>query len=142
MPLLSFGMVPVWLQSFHLQSNLQKYVDKYDCCEAVYCGGWEHDCCEVVYCGGWDYYFQQKRYNIIIGITQGLFYLHEDSRLRIIHQDIKASNILLDKDLNPKIVDFSLARPFEKDETFVGTGVSGTRWILERCGYINYFLGL
>eukprot|EP00253_Pinus_taeda_P013403 PITA_13403 len=70
----------------------------------------------------------QKRCSIILGITRGLLYLHEDSHLRIIHRDIKASNILLDKDLNPKIADFGLARLFEEDETSVGTIViAGTR---------------
>lgn len=69
----------------------------------------------------------QKRCSIILGITRGLLYLHEDSHLRIIHRDIKASNILLDKNLNPKIADFGLARLFEEDETSVGTGIAGTR---------------
>eukprot|EP00253_Pinus_taeda_P031078 PITA_31078 len=70
----------------------------------------------------------QKRCSIILGITRGLLYLHEDSHLRIIHRDIKAGNILLDKDLNPKIADFGLARLFEEDETSVGTIViAGTQ---------------
>jgi len=58
-----------------------------------------------------------KRFTIINGITRGLQYLHEDSQLKIVHRDLKASNILLDTAMNPKISDFGLARLFGEDQS-------------------------
>ncbi|KAK1415744.1 hypothetical protein QVD17_31529 [Tagetes erecta] len=70
---------------------------------------------------GWE-----KRFEIIIGVAEGLVYLHENTKNRIIHRDIKASNILLDLRLRPKIADFGLARSFQDDKSHISTTIAGT----------------
>lgn len=66
------------------------------------------------------------RQNICVGIARGLAYLHEESTLKIVHRDIKTSNVLLDKDMNAKISDFGLAKLDEDDNTHISTRIAGT----------------
>ncbi|XP_050255983.1 probable LRR receptor-like serine/threonine-protein kinase At1g53430 isoform X4 [Quercus robur] len=66
------------------------------------------------------------RRKICLGIAGGLAYLHEESRLKIVHRDIKATNVLLDKDLNAKISDFGLAKLDEGEQTHISTRIAGT----------------
>ncbi|KAL0006438.1 hypothetical protein SO802_013999 [Lithocarpus litseifolius] len=67
------------------------------------------------------------RYDICLGVARGLAYLHEESRLRIVHRDVKASNILLDSNLIPKLSDFGLAKLYDDDnKSHISTGLAGT----------------
>ncbi|XP_062153041.1 probable LRR receptor-like serine/threonine-protein kinase At1g07650 isoform X2 [Alnus glutinosa] len=66
------------------------------------------------------------RQKICLGIARGLAYLHEESRLKIVHRDIKSSNVLLDEDFNAKISDFGLAKLNDDDNTHISTRVAGT----------------
>ncbi|TVU38692.1 hypothetical protein EJB05_12076, partial [Eragrostis curvula] len=66
------------------------------------------------------------RFEICLGLARGIAYLHEESSIRILHRDIKASNVLLDADLNPKISDFGLAKLCDDKKSHVSTKVAGT----------------
>ena len=66
------------------------------------------------------------RYDICLGVARGLAYLHEESSFRIVHRDVKASNILLDSNLIPKISDFGLAKLYDDKKTHISTRVAGT----------------
>ncbi|KAL1216476.1 Cysteine-rich receptor-like protein kinase 3 [Cardamine amara subsp. amara] len=67
-----------------------------------------------------------KRFKILLGTAEGMAYLHEESNLRIIHRDIKLSNILLEDDFTPRIADFGLARLFPEDKSHISTAIAGT----------------
>ena len=76
----------------------------------------------------------ENRYKIIIGIARGLLYLHEDSQLRIVHRDLKASNVLLDESMQPKISDFGLAKLFPGSKTHgISNRIAGTWYALNLC---------
>ncbi|CAN0891516.1 Putative cysteine-rich receptor-like protein kinase 31 [Linum grandiflorum] len=80
----------------------------------------------------------ETRFRIVTGVARGILYLHEEAPMRILHKDIKASNILLDERLNPKISDFGLARLFSEDDTHVKTfSISVAIWLQSiRCAGI------
>ncbi|KAK3206720.1 hypothetical protein Dsin_020766 [Dipteronia sinensis] len=68
----------------------------------------------------------ETRQKICVGIARGLAFLHEESTIKIVHRDIKATNVLLDRQLNAKISDFGLAKLKEEDDTHISTRVAGT----------------
>lgn len=67
------------------------------------------------------------RQKICIGLARGLAFLHEESTLKIVHRDIKATNVLLDGDLNAKISDFGFAKLNEEENTHISTRIAGTK---------------
>ena len=69
----------------------------------------------------------KQRFDIIVGTAEGLAHLHGGgSQIRIIHRDIKSSNVLLDENLNAKIADFGLVRCLATDKSHLSTGIAGT----------------
>lgn len=73
----------------------------------------------------------QTRFNIALGTARGLAYLHFEVTPRIIHRDIKASNVLLDRNLEAKIADFGLAKLFPEEQSHFTTNVAGTLYVFK-----------
>ncbi|ERN15963.1 hypothetical protein AMTRI_Chr07g74580 [Amborella trichopoda] len=112
----------------------QNLVELYGCCvdgdtRILVYGYLENNSLAQVFLGressGIEFDWMRRR-TIGLGVASGLAYLHEEVKPHIVHRDIKASNILLDKDLNPKISDFGLAKLFPDDKTHISTRVAGT----------------
>lgn len=80
----------------------------------------------------------EKRSAICVGIAKGLAFLHEELVPHIVHRDIKASNILLDEEFNPKIGDFGLAKLFPDNITHITTRIAGTTYVIFQLS--SYFL--
>lgn len=109
-----------------------------------YCTNFKHPFCSKI-AMAWDWFnivFAQQggkhkaevrwpvRLNILKGVARGLHYLHALAQPRIIHRDIKASNILLDKSFEPKIADFGLALLFPDEQSHIMTmNIAGTKWV-------------
>ncbi|KAF8009502.1 hypothetical protein BT93_J0488 [Corymbia citriodora subsp. variegata] len=88
--------------------------------------GWNH----LIFLSSFS--LDSSRFEVVLGIARGLLYLHQDSKLQVIHRDLKTSNILLDNDMSPKISDFGLARIFQGDDT-----EEETRRIVGTYGYMT-----
>ncbi|KAG0593938.1 hypothetical protein M758_UG033300 [Ceratodon purpureus] len=110
----------------HRRLLLSEYVENNNLAEVIFEGVGEHDV-------NWG-----LRYRMCLGVAQGLHYLSESAEPRIIHRDIKAPNILLDKNLNPKIADFGLARLFPDEESHITTLHVAERMF--GAGYWQFFL--
>lgn len=84
----------------------------------------------------------RTRKKICLEIARGLAYLHEESRLKIVHRDIKATNVLLDKDLNAKISDFGLAKLDEEENTHISTRIAGTMYFFSLFVHVRACINL